>query len=153
MVHLCGSSQAKRNDTEKQNAKEIADKYAYRNVGEVLRMAGPTSNNDMGTAVAIESIADTLESLLAGKDLARSSKLSAAALVPFVNEINEWTRVGPSVSKEKPLYDYFAGFVLFVAHCLKSMVNTNDLNVARLVLPSLNANFKPTDCNDDRWVD
>ncbi|KAJ2382337.1 hypothetical protein GGI05_005686, partial [Coemansia sp. RSA 2603] len=116
-------------------------------------MAGPTSDNDIGTAAAIESIADVLESLLAGKDLPRSSKLSTATLVPFVNEINEWTRVGPSVSKEKPLYDYFVGFVLFVAHCLKSMAVCSELNVARLLLPSLKADFKPTDCNDDRRVD
>ncbi|KAJ2371025.1 hypothetical protein IW150_004791, partial [Coemansia sp. RSA 2607] len=153
VVHSYGSSEARRDEVAKKNAREIAEKYAYRNVGEVLRMAGPTSDNDMGTAAAIESIADTLESLLAGKDLPHSSKLSAATLVPFVNEINEWTRVGPSVSKEKLLYDYFSGFVLFVAHCLKSMAVCSELNVARLVLPSLKADFKPIDCNDDRRVD
>ncbi|KAJ2760073.1 hypothetical protein H4S06_001912, partial [Coemansia sp. BCRC 34490] len=57
---------------------------------------------------------------------------------------------------EKPLYDYFANFALFVAQCLQPIAvdgNGNTLDIARLVLPSSRSDFKPNDSNDSRRID
>ncbi|KAJ1718458.1 hypothetical protein LPJ53_006507, partial [Coemansia erecta] len=136
-----GLSEAQRDELQKQNAKGIAEKYAHRDISEVLRVARPTADKGTAAVAASEDIADMLERLLVEDVLPYNSGLSKTELLPLVDGISEWTRVATSVSTEKPLYDYFASFVLFVAHCLKSMADSDGLNVARLVLPSLKADF------------
>ncbi|KAJ2495509.1 hypothetical protein GGH96_006363, partial [Coemansia sp. RSA 1972] len=94
-----------------------------------------------------------MERLLVGKRLPNGSGLDRRLLLKFTDGIDEWINEGSSLTIEKPLYDYFSDFALFVAQCLKSVAAGDNPHIARLILPPERFDYKPKDSNDSRRID
>ncbi|KAJ2654149.1 hypothetical protein IWW48_006284 [Coemansia sp. RSA 1200] len=155
-VHSYGIQETERDKEAKAYAKYVLEKYTHHNVAEVPRIAASRTGESQTTEETIGLIAESMERLMAGRPLPRNSGLKRKLLMPYVTGLVKWRDVGPSVKSEKPLYDYFANFALFVAQCLQLIAvgdNGNTLDIARLVLPSSRSDFKPNDSNDTRRID
>ncbi|KAJ2657401.1 hypothetical protein IWW48_004530 [Coemansia sp. RSA 1200] len=155
-VHSYGIPETERDKEAKAYAKYVLEKHTHHNVAEVPRIAASRTGESQATEETIGLIAESMERLMAGRPLPRNSGLKRKLLMPYVSGLVKWRDVGPSVKSEKPLYDYFANFALFVAQCLQLTAvggNGNSLDIARLVLPSSRSDFKPNDSNDTRRID
>ncbi|KAJ2654592.1 hypothetical protein GGH99_007300, partial [Coemansia sp. RSA 1285] len=136
-VHSYGIPETERDKEAKAYAKYVLENHTYHNVAEVPRIAASGIGASQTTETTIGLIAESMERLMAGRPLPRNSGLTRKLLMPYVAGLVKWRDVGPSVKSEKPLYNYFANFALFVAQCLQLIAvdgNGNTLDIARLVL-------------------
>ncbi|KAJ2355189.1 hypothetical protein GGF43_002834, partial [Coemansia sp. RSA 2618] len=153
-VHAYGTSEQERNAEEEKYAKFLAEKYTHRDVVRVVRFADPLTQDGVdAVAQATTRISAAMEAMLKDGRLPEGSKLPRGLLKSHAGNVSKWTRVGPSMPAEKPLYGYFSSFALFVAHCLQSMADTDGLDMERLVLPAERSDYKPDDSNDLRRID
>ncbi|KAJ2805451.1 hypothetical protein H4R20_002089 [Coemansia guatemalensis] len=152
-VESYGTTENERDREKSRYAKYVLKKCTHRDVNEVLSIATPTAGSTNAAVVAdfIESIVGAMEQLLVDEAADIESRLPQTELLKHISGIARWIKVGPEMKSEQPLYGYFSDFVLFVAHCLSASTAEGDL--ARLVLPVNNYDFKPDDSNDRRRVD
>ncbi|KAJ2791062.1 hypothetical protein H4R20_006914, partial [Coemansia guatemalensis] len=152
-VESYGTTENERDREKSRYAKYVLKECSHRDVDEVLAIATPTAGSTNAAVAAdfIESIAGAMEQLLVDETADIESRLPQEELLKHISGIARWIKVGPEMKSEQPLYGYFSDFVLFVAHCLSASTAEGDL--ARLVLPMSNYDFKPDDSNDRRRVD
>ncbi|KAJ2133707.1 hypothetical protein IW136_004904, partial [Coemansia sp. RSA 678] len=143
-----------RDKDEEKYAKHLVKNYTHRDIGELLDFAKPvTAAGQKAADLKTDFISDLMEQALAGEKLATKRGLDSSLLVQFARIIGKWTKVRPSLKSEKPLYNYFTNFALFVAQCLKSKRASKNLDIARLILPAERTDYKPDDSNDSRRID
>ncbi|KAJ2831757.1 hypothetical protein J3B01_005174, partial [Coemansia erecta] len=149
-----GMSETERDKDEEKYAKHLVQNYTHRDIGELLDFAKPaTAAGQKAAELKTDFISDLMERILAGEKLATKRGLDSSLLVQFARKIGKWTKVGSSLKSEKPLYEYFSNFALFVAQCLKSKTASKNSDIARLILPAERTDYKPDDSNDSRRID
>ncbi|KAJ2823594.1 hypothetical protein IWW50_003710 [Coemansia erecta] len=170
-----GKSAQQCREDQRQYARDIYSEYAIEDVEQIWQVCVP--DPELADKVADE-IAAKLEGLLeekqkpGGAGQAKRGRKGAGQAASkakgtphaspsgdepppsddaLVNSIFSWSQIRANVPTEKPLYEWFAHFALFVARELEARKGAG--YVKRLVLPAKRYDFNPSNSTDSNRID